>query len=393
MKFPIVSVNNLWRPLALMGLLLVLSAQPASAQLSVNYATANAAAAYLAGPGVTVSGAVFHGDSRQLAIFGNGQSYLGFDKGIILTTGDAAFAATFNTSNHGDSMPVSPPLLNSDPDLGLLQGGLRDVAVLEFDFIADGTAVDFDFVFASEEYLDYVGSQYNDVFGLFISGPGITGTFSGSGKNIALVPNTTTYISVNTVNNVAHSAYYVPNWELHHFGAPYLAYNGYTTAITASSPVQCGQTYHLRLAIANVPDQIRDSGVMLKQASLRSNFVLGPITASPQPLCEGENLHLVVQGDSSWTYTWSTGQSGVGLTSITTVANPNVTHYSVTAVYGGSCSLTQTIDMEVHPHDNIPPYVNGIDNSGDYTAYVQAGDSICFDLPSFDNPHEDVTIA
>jgi len=49
---------------------------------------------------------------------------------------------------------------------------------------------------------------FNDIFAFLISGPGIVGT-----QNIALVPGTTTPVSIFNVNNVTNPAYYVNNGD------------------------------------------------------------------------------------------------------------------------------------------------------------------------------------
>ena len=56
----------------------------------------------------------------------------------------------------------------------------------EFDVLVNSDSLQFDYVFGSEEYTTYVNSSFNDVFGLFISGPGIVGL-----QNLALIPTTT----------------------------------------------------------------------------------------------------------------------------------------------------------------------------------------------------------
>ncbi|MDP0953449.1 choice-of-anchor L domain-containing protein, partial [Klebsiella pneumoniae] len=76
----------------------------------------------------------------------------------------------------------------------------NDAAVLQFDFIPLGDTLKFDYVFASEEYNVYVGGGVNDVFAFLLSGPNPAGG-NYVDANLALLPGTTTPVSINTVNN------------------------------------------------------------------------------------------------------------------------------------------------------------------------------------------------
>lgn len=384
----------------------------------VTYAGPTDIANSLAGPGVTVFNATYSGDSRQIALFSDGLDKIGFPTGALLTTGDAKFAETFNTSNSGDADQINST--NSDPDLAQIMAGAtpRDAIVVEFDFITNGSLVEFEYVFASDEYAEEVCSPFNDAFGFFISGPGISGTFTNMAKNVALIPGTNTPVSINTVNGgqiggfgspggcggpgdpgLNNTAYYIDNLFNNPVGNPLnegnaqLAYDGHTVVMTASCPVICGEVYHIKLVIGNANDHFKDSGVFLKEGSMRSDFELGPLTASPIPVCEGDPLTLTVAGDPSYTYTWSTGQTGVGLTSITVPAVFGQDTYSVTATNVDGCELTSSVNVITHSASNNPPFVNGIGGTGEYNAYVQAGDQICFNIPSFDDPGESVSIS
>ncbi|MBK7148351.1 MAG: choice-of-anchor L domain-containing protein [Bacteroidetes bacterium] len=145
--------------------------------------------------------------------------------------------------------------------------------MLEFDLQVLSDSVEFKYSFGSEEYLEWVSAGYNDVFAFYISGPGIAGQ-----QNIALVPGTATPVSIDNVNDISNSAYYVDNGD--GFTAPqngsnyYIQYDGFTTVLTAKRKnLQPCQTYHLRLAIADAGDGILDSGVFLEANSLTSNGV------------------------------------------------------------------------------------------------------------------------
>src|SRR5690606_39091386 len=98
---------------------------------------------------------------------------------------------------------------------------IYDKSVLEFDFIPTGDTISFNYVFASSEYNSFTCTQYNDAFGFFLSGPGINGPFSNNAVNLAVVPNTTIPITVNTVNSgsptgggsASTCAAADPNWQ------------------------------------------------------------------------------------------------------------------------------------------------------------------------------------
>ena len=71
--------------------------------------------------------------------------------------------------------------------------------------------VTFRYVFASEEYCEFVGSIYNDVFGFFIRSTFISGEFSNNSRNVALIPGSDDYVSINSVNYQQNEAYYIRN--------------------------------------------------------------------------------------------------------------------------------------------------------------------------------------
>ena len=172
-----------------------------------------------------------------------------------MTNGSASGAVGPNSTGS----QTTPPQFEQFNDVDMFQitgRPINHICILEFDFVPQGPEIKFEYVFASEEYPEFVDSDFNDVFGFFLSGPGILGDYSNSAKNIAVIPNTTTPISINNVNSGLNSAYYVSNT-----GGSTIQYDGFTTVLTAKSEVQCGLTYHIKLAIADVQDNIFDSAV------------------------------------------------------------------------------------------------------------------------------------
>jgi hypothetical protein len=147
------------------------------------------------------------------------------------------------------------------------------MCVLEFDFVPSSDTVTFNYSFGSEEYLAWVNTTFNDVFGFFISGPGITGIYSSppgfpnGSQNIAVVPNSNPLLPI-TVSSV-HPGY---NGQYYNSGTT-ISYNGYTDVFTALAVVQPCETYHIRLAIADGSDDYLDSGVFLEANSFSSPVI------------------------------------------------------------------------------------------------------------------------
>jgi len=165
--------------------------------------SASQLAQILAGPGVQITNATITGPSNYYSSFAATGTNLGLASGILLTTGNGAVAIGPNADSSAGTIDFNP----GDIDLENIVGvPTYDAAVLEFDFIPQNDTIQFRYVFASEEYPEYVCSSFNDLFGFFISGPGITGT-----QNIAIIPGTTTPVAINTVNNGIPGTYADPS--------------------------------------------------------------------------------------------------------------------------------------------------------------------------------------
>ena len=234
----------------------------------------------LVGNGVAATNIQYTGAATAIGSF-SGSTNIGLRSGIIITTGTVL--------NNGDGPQGPNNSSGAGIDNGAGSNALLDAiagnstfnaAILEFDFVPQSDSIKFRYVFGSEEYPEYVCADYNDVFAFFISGPN---PFGGSynNQNIALIPGTSTPITINSVNNgsagtngtssncgsggLSHSNYYVDNTN-----GSTIQYDGFTVPIEAAAKVQCGSTYHLVMAIADVGDAVWDSGIFLEANSLQS---------------------------------------------------------------------------------------------------------------------------
>lgn len=264
-------------------LLLFVSYSTSLAQVTVvDNQSAIALANSLVGDGITLLNPTLTCPGMSNGLFKvTGASNLGIDSGLVLTSGQAASNATVMGVNGPNGGGAGPSAANGggniEADLqSLVTQSIQDVCKLEFDFVPTGDTVSFKYVFGSSEYLGYSCSIYNDVFGFFISGPGIPPS-----TNIAVIPGSNVPITVNSTTgmlanpgplctNIApgspFSQYFVNNVN----GAT-ITYSGFTTVMTAKSAVNPCDTYHLKLAIADCSDPSLDSGVFLKAGSLNSN--------------------------------------------------------------------------------------------------------------------------
>jgi gliding motility-associated-like protein len=219
----------------------------------------------LLGGGVSASGITFQGTNEQIGSFSCTSCGIGLGSGIVIGSGNVNGS---DGPNNSGSFSQGPPDFTdgvTDPDLVELSGmTLNNTAVLEFDFVPTGDSLFFNYVFSSEEYPEFVGS-INDAFGFFLSGPGISGPFQNNAANIALVPGTSTPITINTVNSTTNSTYYNTNTNAG------IQADAYTDVMTAIAEVICGETYHIKIAIGDASDGAWDSWVFLEAGSFQSN--------------------------------------------------------------------------------------------------------------------------
>ncbi len=239
----------------------------------------------LLGGDFEITNLVFNGEEVQIGTFECVGCGLDFDSGIILSTGDIETALGPN-NNGGLTIPdIGFGNEINDPDLTAINNvTYSDACVVEFDFVAQGDSMSFEYSFGSDEYIEFVDAGFNDTFGFFISGPGISGTFSNDAENIALIPGTTTPVSIDNVNNVNNSSFYIDNGdgnsEPQSSDPNVIGYDGYTVGLLAEkNGLICGETYHLKIIIADsgsadFADSILDSGVFLRSESLVSNSFL-----------------------------------------------------------------------------------------------------------------------
>jgi hypothetical protein len=209
------------------------------------------------GAGVTLNSATFISQASGSTGTFTGGGALGINSGIVLTTGSAAIAGqpqNSGSASQNNGLGGYAPLDALIPGFSTL-----DATVLRLDFTttSDGS-IFFNYTFGSEEYNEYVGSNFNDVFGFFLDGTQLT-------NNLALIPSTSTPVSINNVNLGSNSAYYRNNSGSQLSSG--LQYDGFTSVLTASATGLLAGSHTLYIAIADAGDGALDSGVFIQANS------------------------------------------------------------------------------------------------------------------------------
>lgn len=241
--------------------------------------------------------------NKQALIFDKGfGANFEIDKGLVISTGNAKEDVL--SKNNRPDKSTGRSGWYSDPDLTAIDNQAQfNAFILEFDVVLDPglTALRIAYQFGSEEYPNYVGGEYNDAFGFFVSGPGISGK-----KNMARLPTNNNPITVNNVNygkyggqsgawsqplkptDLSQSHLYINNGHTTKIFSPsypnmlmineddpdlnsytpdvYIEWNGLTKLITYDlKNLVPGQTYTFKIAIADVADATMESGVIIEK--------------------------------------------------------------------------------------------------------------------------------
>jgi hypothetical protein len=201
---------------------------------------------------------------------------VGVHSGVVLSTG--AIYQSGQASGNQNSVNLNMP---GDADIdyfGMLQGfnyPSFDATIIEFDFTPSITdTIRFNYIFASEEYPEYVYQNFTDRFLFLVSEDG------GAYENIAKIPNTSTTVEINTINQYQNTNLYVDN----SFGSTSgnFVFDGYTVPLEAKFFAEIGVSYHIKLVISDINDALYDSAIFLEEQSSFNN-ISGNLQVDGQP--------------------------------------------------------------------------------------------------------------
>lgn len=289
------------------------------------------------------------GSSNGIGYFTNTNPAFPLSSGVILSTGNAANAAGPNTSQLNDGNATWTG--DTDLEATLLAAGITmnssNASVLEFDFVPFSANFDFTFLFASEEYGNFQ-CQFSDAFAFLL-----TNKSTGVTTNLAVVPSTTTPISVVTIRNSLYNSS-CSSQNPTYFGAfnggsdaagSATNFNGQTISMNASSTTLIPNTsYHIKLVIADRQDNLSDSAIFLGANSFNvGQDVLGPdlTLANNTAVCDNGTRTLVSGlNPAIYSFAWTFNGNPIGgNTPNLTVSQPGV--YGITyTIIATNCSVT-----------------------------------------------------
>ncbi len=296
---------------------------------------------------VVVSGGNFASGEKSYGYFEATGTGFPFTNGIVLTTGKAINTIGPNASLSDDGGNMG---WNGDSDLNQALGltNTFNATVLEFDFIPQGDHISFDYIFSSEQYLLNPSANqcnFTDGFAFLLKRNGDTNY-----QNLAVVPNTNIPVKVNTVRGPgticppANAAYFDAFNDINH---P-TNFNGQTKVLTAQSDVIPGETYHIKLVIADEGNYRYDSAIFLGGESFNFGVDLGEdrLISTGTALCPTQTLSLNATQSGAISYQWYQNNFAlIGETNPTYLVT-SAGDYSVTINYGGNCETTGTIKVE-----------------------------------------------
>ncbi|ROU00254.1 Hint domain-containing protein [Histidinibacterium lentulum] len=217
------------------------------------------------GAGVTIVSASIAGDPVQYGIYSDGLAtspgVVPADSGVILSTGNVrSFTngdGSTNTNTAGNTSTDTAGGINNDPALNAAAGvRTYDGVIFDATFIPDGDWITMQFVFSSEEYLEYVNAGFNDPFIVYING--VLTPITPDGQTVAIdTVNPTTNANL-FINNPASTDPF--NTEM----------DGFTRTLTLKAPVNSGQENTIRIGLADAGDALWDSNVLIAADSVQT---------------------------------------------------------------------------------------------------------------------------
>lgn len=307
-------------------------------------------------------------DQTGISYFTDGGSDFPFEDGVILSSG-AATDAEGPFPGNGPSGPAFPNGGPGDADLEAITGvtNTNDATFLEFDFVPIAPQISFNYIMASSEYNQNFECTFADAFAFIL-----TDLTTGAVSNLAVLPTSDTgdfSVLVTNIRPEVPGAFGCAAANEIYFGgytpaSGEIAYGGRTVPLTAFSPVTPGNTYHIKLVMADQGDSALDTAIFIEGGSFAlGNLDLGDdvFLGDPAALCEGDvtTLNAGVLPNGTFITWYKDGEEITGATQVNPatgeteqILNIDVTgdYQAVITFTGTTCSVENTVHIEFYPN-------------------------------------------
>lgn len=245
---------------------------------------------------ITSSSGISFGTTHSLGYYSQTGLDFPFANGIILATGDITNIPGPNTNTQLGGQ------WQGDNDLG---PATNDATSLEFDFVAPTDHFSLNYIFATKEYSPE-NCMSSDYFSIVLT--------DGSGNEINLVTVPGTALTAGSYYSDQCAGFLVYTYGEHFIGeaaatAP-INFAGMTMSLTAQAHVMQGDTYHIKIVVADNNDHIFDSALFIQGGSFdntASSDLPQQSASNGYILCEGSATILSLNGTTAESYLWSTG--------------------------------------------------------------------------------------
>ncbi len=308
-----------------------------------------------------------YNSSNGIGYFTNINPGFPMQAGVVLSTGSAINAQGPNTSMLNDGTAAWPGDASLEATLAAagISMSSTNATVLEFDFTPISTHFNFDFVFASEEYGNFQ-CQFSDAFAFLL-----TNVSTGVTTNLAVVPSTTTPISVVTIRDFLYNSS-CPSVNPQYFGSfnggsaaagSATNFNGQTKLMNASAVLTPNTPYHIKLVIADRSDSQSDSAIFINSDSFNiGQDVLGLdlTVANGTAVCYGDTYVLDTGlNPAQYTFSWTkNGQPMAATTPSINVTQPGTYGVTYTNIVDTCQPVTDNIVIEYYPQIVTPNPIN-----------------------------------
>ena len=250
-------------------------------------ASAVAMAAEILGSGFTIDSATYTGDDAASAIYTDGDTtnpgVLPSDTGVILSTGNVSDFASAAGGNNATNTSTDTNDAGGTTPFG---AGTFDASYLTITFTPEPgqTSLNLEFRFYSEEYNEYVYSNFNDI--ALVQLDGVTqpisvgnGEISVNGINNAGVVNPANGSEANDPNpgngqfDSANPNLYLDNTS----GTYDTEMDGFTVTLSLDIPVTPGVQQTLMIGIADTGDALWDSSLVIASNNVPDTTDTDPI--------------------------------------------------------------------------------------------------------------------